>query len=103
MPLRLTLVCGPRDEDPERPVLGPVDAPADGEPTTAVQELDTGAGVCSPTTASKRHADREVASFNSVVQRGENFQFEVVGKHAGDLWVDINDAGTSISIPGYDK
>lgn len=102
-PLRLTLMYSPPKEHTERPVWTTVDAPADGEPLTAIQDVETGAGVYSFTVASKRHANHEVVSFNSEAKSGDDeYQFEAVVKENGDVWANLNKAGRSISIPGYD-
>lgn len=48
------------------------------------------------------HGSHEVASFNSygdAVSAGE-LQFEVVVEQSGDVWLNLNDAGETISIPG---
>lgn len=102
-PLRLTLVYSPPEGHTERPVWTTVDAPADGEPRTAIRDLETGAGVYSLTVVSKRHASHEVVSFNSLADGGaDGHQFEAVVKRNGDVWTNLNKAGRSISIPGYD-
>lgn len=103
-PVRLTLAYGSREGHTDRPVWTTVDAPADGEPVTAVQTLDTGAGVYSLTAASKRHANHEVVSFNSLARsESDTYQFEVVVKHTGDVWTNLNEAGQPVSIPGYNR
>ncbi|WP_135826795.1 hypothetical protein [Halorussus ruber] len=103
-PLRLTLVYGPPEANTERPVWKTVEAPADGEPKTIGRNLETGDGVYSLTAASKRHTNHEVVSFNSTAQRGTDaYQFEVVVKQRGDVWVNLDEAGEPISIPGYDS
>ncbi|MFT4889899.1 MAG: hypothetical protein ACI9YT_000810 [Halobacteriales archaeon] len=102
-PLRLTLVYGPPDGHTERPVWTTVDAPADGDPATVVQGLDTGPGVYSLTAASARHANHEVVSFNSPTQPGAGAnQFAVVVREGGDVWATLDEAGQPISIPGED-
>ncbi|WP_232700847.1 hypothetical protein [Halobacterium wangiae] len=98
--VRLTLVYGPPEEYTERPIWTTFEAPADGEPITVGQSLETGAGIYSLTAASKQHANHEVISFNSRTRSADTkLQFEVVVKHTGDLWVNLNDVGESIDIP----
>lgn len=98
--VRLTLVYGPPEGHTERPIWKTFEAPADGKPITVGQSLETGAGIYSLTAASKQHANHEVVSFNSLASQDDTkFQFEVVVKHTGDIWVNLNDAGESINIP----
>jgi hypothetical protein len=100
-PLRLTLVYGPPDGNTERPVWTTVEAPADGDPATAVLGPDTGHGVYSLTAASTRHGNHEVVSFNSRAQeRADAYQFAVVVQAEGDVWATLDEAGQPISIPG---
>ncbi|WP_232703563.1 hypothetical protein [Halobacterium wangiae] len=98
--VRLTLVYGPPEGHTERPIWSTFEAPADGKPITVGQSLETGAGIYSLTAASKQHANHEVVSFNSLTSQDETkSQFEVVVKHTGDIWVNLNDAGEPINIP----
>lgn len=100
-PLRLTLVYGSPEGHTERPVWTTVEAPADGDPATAVHGPDTGHGVYSLTAAATRHANHEVVSFNTRTQGGgDASQFAVVVKEDGDVWATLGEAGNPISIPG---
>jgi hypothetical protein len=96
----LTLVYGPPEAATERPIWKTFEAPADGEPITVGQSLETGGGIYSLTAASKQHANHEVVSFNSLAKQADTeFQFEVVVKHTGDVWMNLNHADESINIP----
>lgn len=98
--VRLTLVYGPPEGATERPIWSTFEAPADGNPLTVGQSLETGAGIYSLTAVSKRHSNHEVVSFNSLASQDETkSQFEVVVKHTGDIWANLSDAGEPIDIP----
>ncbi len=101
-PVRLTLVHAPEDGSTERPVWKTVEAPADGDAVPVVQGLELGPGFHSLTAAAENHGNHEVGSFNSHGEGvdADDLQFEVVVKGTGDLWLNLNRAGESISIPG---
>lgn len=96
----LTLVYAPRDGSAERPVWGTFEAPASGE-TTVVADFDGDAGFYSLTAHAQGHDTLEVVSFNSHGDAvgGGSLQFEVVVREGGDVWTNLNDAGSTVSIP----
>lgn len=100
--VHLTLVYAPRDDSTERPVWGSYTVPASGE-TISIEDFEQRPGFYSLTAVSVNHNNYEVESFNSYgdAVSGTELQFEVVIKRSGDVWLNINDAGESISIPGY--
>lgn len=100
--LELTLVYAPRDGSTIRPVWGTYDAPASGD-IHIVSDFEAAPGFYSLTARSTNHCNAETSSFNSYgnAVSGNALQFEVVVKRTGDVWASSDEAGKSISIPGY--
>lgn len=98
----LTLVYAPRDGSTTRPIWGSYEAPAAGD-TRIISDFDGEPGFYSLTARSVNDGSTEISSFNSYGNAvgGDALHFEVVVTRTGDVWVNLNEAGESISIPGY--
>jgi len=98
--VELTLVYAPRDTSTERPVRGIYEAPASGD-LNIIDDFDGEPGVYSLTAASETTNDSEVIAFNSYSDsiQANAVQFEVVIKRDGGTYLNVNEAGSSISVP----
>ncbi len=98
--LELYLVYAPPDGSTVQPVRGIYEVPASGE-IRVVDDFDGTPGFYSLTAYAPAHESLEIQSFNSYSNAVEDtpLQIEVVIKHTGGVWTNLNDAGASISIP----
>lgn len=97
--LQLTLVHAPREGSTVRPLRGVHEAPGSDEPRT-IDDFEGPPGFYSLTVA--LDGQNEVKAFNSygnAVDSGP-LQLEVVVQQTGDLWLNLNEAGDDISVPG---
>lgn len=97
--LQLTLVHAPRDGSTVRPLRGVHEAPGSGEPRT-IDDFEGEPGFYSLTVALDDKS--EVKAFNSygdAVGTGA-LQLEVVVEQTGGLWLNLNEAGGDVSVPG---
>lgn len=100
--LGLTLVYAPPNGATSRLVSGSYEVPASGD-VSIINDFEGEAGFYSLTAHSTNHNNVETISFNSngnAVNR-DSYQFEVVVTETGDVWTNLNEAGETISIPGY--
>lgn len=99
--VELTLVYAPRDSATQRPVRG-VRAVAGSSELLVVDDFEGDPGFYSLTAASEDHGTHGVYAFNSYGPSvgSAPLQFEVVVRGDGDIWLNLDEAGAEISIPG---
>ncbi|MCG1004124.1 MULTISPECIES: hypothetical protein [Halobacterium] len=98
--VELTLVYAPRDLATERPIRGVYEAPASGD-KLVVDGFEGNPGFYSLTVSPEGGSASEVVAFNSYGPSVESdtVQFEAVIKQDGGIWLNVNEAGSTISVP----
>lgn len=100
----LTLVYAQRDSATNQIVRGVHEIPA-SRGDFVVSDFEGTPGFYSLTVFSENHNTHGVWSFNSYAPafNAEPLQFEVVIQRDGGIWINLNEAGSEISIPDYDS